>query len=151
MWPKLGTLAFSSYQNLNFIRISPEKPIYLSGPLGSSSIIWDWHLKVWAWNFASVDKRVKKLKVRKFWKLILTFVEVTGEKLAGVSGVFLNPSLSLRKIFCSGLMSFCKKIQKYLTRVVLLLYKIFWKLQKFEWNYLKFWPIAWKIPWNLPF
>ena len=31
-----------NYYNLNFIRIWPEKPLFLRGVLGSSSIIWDW-------------------------------------------------------------------------------------------------------------
>ena len=45
MWPKFGDSSISgkSYHNLNFIRISPEKPLFLRGVLGSSSIIWDWH------------------------------------------------------------------------------------------------------------
>ena len=41
--------------------------------------------------YASVAKRLK-LKVRKFWELILTFAEVTEEKLVG--GGFLPPSLN---------------------------------------------------------
>ena len=32
-----------------------------------------------------------KVKVRKFWSLIATFVEVTGEKLVGVGGIFTPP------------------------------------------------------------
>ena len=40
--------------------------------------------------YTSVSKGLK-LKVRKFWELILTFVEVTGEKLVGVGVVFLPP------------------------------------------------------------
>ena len=32
-----------SYHNLKFIRICPEKLLFLRGSLGSSSIIWDWH------------------------------------------------------------------------------------------------------------
>ena len=36
-------------------------------------------------------KRLKRLKVRKFWVLIPTFVEVTGEKLVGgISAPILN-------------------------------------------------------------
>ena len=38
-----------------------------------------------------------KLKVRKFWGLILTFVEVTGEKL--VEGAFLAPPILNRVNF----------------------------------------------------
>ena len=40
--------------------------------------------------YTSLSKGLK-LKVRKFWGLILTFVEVTGEKLVGVGVVFLPP------------------------------------------------------------
>ena len=32
-----------SYHNLNFIKIWPEKQLFLRGGLGSSSIVWDWH------------------------------------------------------------------------------------------------------------
>ena len=42
--------------------------------------------------YTSLSKGLK-LKVRKFWGLILTFVEVTGEKLVGVGVVFLPPIL----------------------------------------------------------
>ena len=42
MWPKFGNYE-RSYQNLNFVRIWPEKPLFLRGSLGSSSIICDWH------------------------------------------------------------------------------------------------------------
>ena len=38
--------------------------------------------------YTNLTKRLK-LKVRKFWMLIPTFVEVTGEKLVG--GVFATP------------------------------------------------------------
>ena len=40
----LITLAFLWEKNLNFIRIWPEKTLYLTGGLGSSWIIWDWEL-----------------------------------------------------------------------------------------------------------
>ena len=40
--------------------------------------------------YTSLSKGLK-LKVKKFWGLIFTFVEVTGEKLVGV--VFLVPHL----------------------------------------------------------
>ena len=45
MGPKFGNWHFCerSYHNLNFIRIYPEKPSFLKGGLGSSSIIWGWH------------------------------------------------------------------------------------------------------------
>ena len=43
-WPKFGKHFYGrSYHNLSFIRIWPEKPIFLSSDLSSSSIIWDWH------------------------------------------------------------------------------------------------------------
>ena len=59
-----------------------RKTVFFRCDLGSSSIIWDWHLAlVTNLNFyTSVTKRLK-LKVRKFWRLIPTFVEVTGGKL----------------------------------------------------------------------
>ena len=36
-------LLWQSYHNLDFIRIWPQKPIFLRDALGSASIIWDWH------------------------------------------------------------------------------------------------------------
>ena len=42
--------------------------------------------------YTSLTKGLK-LKVRKFWWLIPTFVEVTGEKLVGMKGVFSCLSL----------------------------------------------------------
>ena len=43
MWPKFGisSTCIRSYHNVKFIRIWPEKPFFLKGGLGSSSIIWD--------------------------------------------------------------------------------------------------------------
>ena len=41
--------------------------------------------------YTSLSKGLK-LKVRKFWGLVLTFVEVTGEKL--VDGTFWTPILN---------------------------------------------------------
>ena len=46
MRPKFGISNISSmrsYRNLNFIRIRPEKPLFLRAGLGSSSITLDWH------------------------------------------------------------------------------------------------------------
>ena len=49
MWPKFGNSSISiitslgherSYHNLNFIKIWPEKTLFLSGGLGSSELIW---------------------------------------------------------------------------------------------------------------
>ena len=64
--------------------------------------------------YTSVAKGLK-LKVRKFWGLIPTFVEVTGEELVGrvflappswIGLIFLLPVLS--SIFCSRFFSLCK-------------------------------------------
>ena len=47
MWPKPGNSSISiyerSYNNLNFIKIWPDKPHFLRGGLDWSSVIWDWH------------------------------------------------------------------------------------------------------------
>ena len=40
--------------------------------------------------YTSVEKRLE-LKFKKFWKLIPTFVEVTGEKLLGGGGGLFTP------------------------------------------------------------
>ena len=45
--------------------------------------------------YTSVAKRLK-LKVRKFWELIPTFVEITGEKLVG--GAFRPPLPILNRV-----------------------------------------------------
>ena len=50
--------------------------------------------------YTSVGK-VLKLKVRKFWELIPTFVEVTGEKPVG-GGLFAPPILNRVKWFQMG-------------------------------------------------
>ena len=78
----LVTLPFQweSYHNLPFIRIWPENPFegsswfkinYLELALGMART-----------SYASVTEELK-LKVRKCWGLITTFVKVTGEKLIG--------------------------------------------------------------------
>ena len=59
-----------------------RKKAFLRGGLGSVSIIWDWHKAPNLKFYTSLLKGLK-LKVRKFWGLIPTFVEVTGEKLVG--------------------------------------------------------------------
>ena len=42
------------------------------------------------------------LKIRRFWRLISTFVEVTGEKLVGAGmGVFLSPPPILNRVKCT--------------------------------------------------
>ena len=77
--------------NINFIRIWPEKPGFFRG--------WSWlkfnnlglALGANLTFYASLSKGLK-LKVRKFWGAILTFAEVTGEKLVGGGGLFGPPS-----------------------------------------------------------
>ena len=46
--------------------------------------------------YTSVEKRLK-LKVRKFWWINPTFVEVTGEKIVGEAFLILNSAVTLRK------------------------------------------------------
>ena len=42
--PKFGNCSISMTEvTTNFIRILPEKLLFLRDDLGSSSIIWDWH------------------------------------------------------------------------------------------------------------
>ena len=48
--------------------------------------------------YTSVAKELK-LKVVKFWDLINTFVEVTGEKLVGGRGAFVPPILNGVNVF----------------------------------------------------
>ena len=50
--------------------------------------------------FTSVVKGLK-LKVKKFWELIPTFVEVTGEKLVEEAFCFLPPSPILNRVKAS--------------------------------------------------
>ena len=78
----------TNYCNLNFIRIWPGKTLFLRGGLGSSSIIWDLHyVRANFKLYLSVAKGLK-LKVKKFWELIPTFVEVSGGKVVG--GLFTH-------------------------------------------------------------
>ena len=72
-----------SYHNLNFIRIWPEKLLFLRGGLGwfkfnNLGVVLGRNLKF----YTSVTKRLE-LKVRTFWGLIVTFAEVTEEKPVG--------------------------------------------------------------------
>ena len=72
-----------SYHNLNFIRIWPEKLLFLRGGLGwfkfnNLGVVLGTNLKF----YTSVTKRLE-LKVRTFWGLIVTFAEVTEEKPVG--------------------------------------------------------------------
>ena len=85
MWSckqSLVTLAclWEKYHNLNFVRTWPRKTIFLSGALGSSLINLGLALDM-ALKFYSSVAKVLKLKVKKVFGLILTFVEATGKKL----------------------------------------------------------------------
>ena len=80
MWPKFGNSS-----------ISVREVIMTSILYGFDQKFWP--ILVWPWNLYQFGKSVKtintsmvkalKLKFRKFSGLILTFVEVTGEKLVG--------------------------------------------------------------------
>ena len=73
--------------------------MFLRGGLRSSSVILDWgkNLKF----YTSVAKWLK-VKVRMFWGLIPTFVEVTGEKLVGSpSWIGLMTYLYATYLYCS--------------------------------------------------
>ena len=78
---------WSCGHNRNFIRICPEKTVF-EGPcwfkVNYLGLAKGMALK----SYASVAKGLK-LKVRKCWGLIPTFVEVTGGKLVG--GPFCPP------------------------------------------------------------
>ena len=85
MWSckqSLVTLAclWEKYHNLNFVRTWPRKTFFLSGALGSSLINLGLALDM-ALKFYSSVAKVLKLKVKKVFGLILTFVEATGKKL----------------------------------------------------------------------
>ena len=69
-----------------FISIWTEKPLLLRGGPGLSSIIWDWHQC--SKNFYTSVAKALKLKVREFFRLIPTFIEVTQEKLVGKGELF---------------------------------------------------------------
>ena len=92
---KLYHFCKRSYNNLNFIKIWQEKPHFEGLPwfkfnnLGLALGI--------ALKFYTSVAKESKLKVRKFWCLIRTFVEVTGEKLVG-SGVWRVCPLPLPRI-----------------------------------------------------
>ena len=84
----LVTLAFyeRNYHNLNFIRISEAWSRFRFNNLGMAL---GTNLKF----YTSVAKGLK-LKVKRFWGLILTFAEVTGKNLVG-EGAFLPTPPSL--------------------------------------------------------
>ena len=69
-----------SYHNLNFIRTLLEKPLFLSSlqKFINMGLALGMNLKF----YIRVAKELK-IKFRMFWRLIPTFVEVTGEKLVG--------------------------------------------------------------------
>ena len=72
-----------------FIRIWPEKLLFLKGGLGSSSIIWDWH-QLWTWNFTPVwqlKKNQSKSNEESCRRLVsrncLAKIAVTNESFVG--------------------------------------------------------------------
>ena len=82
MWPKFGNSRISTREVIfNFIRIWPEKTVFER---------WSWFklsnlglaLGMTSKFHTSVVKGLK-LRVGKFWRLIPTFVEVTGEQPVG--------------------------------------------------------------------
>ena len=44
-WPNFGncSISMTSYHNLDFLKIWPEKPLFLRGGIGWGSIVWEWH------------------------------------------------------------------------------------------------------------
>ena len=90
LWEKLSQLEL--YKDLTrkttFLRVCP----------GSSSIIWNRGLTlVMVLKFYTSVAKWLKIKVRKFWRLTSTNVEVTGGKLVGV--FFATPSWIRLKFF----------------------------------------------------
>ena len=78
MWPNSGNSNIpvrEDNHNLNFIRT------WAKGALSSVSIK-GLALDV-ALKFCNSEAKALKLKVRKFWGIIPTYVEITGEKLVG--------------------------------------------------------------------
>ena len=63
-----------SYHNFNFLWIWPEKPTFLKGGLGSSSVIWVWNYCMALAFYSSVAKSLK-VWTRKSWGLISPFGE----------------------------------------------------------------------------
>ena len=58
----------------------------LDSPPDASSLIWELALGMALKLYSSVVKGLK-LKVKKFWEIICTFVEVTGEKQNKVKSI----------------------------------------------------------------
>ena len=92
MWPKFGNCTISMEKLLQpqFYKDLTRKTVFFEG--------WSWFkfnnlglaLSISLKFYSSVAKELK-LKVRKFWELIPTFIEVTGEKLVG-GEAFCPPS-----------------------------------------------------------
>ena len=84
MWPKFGNCSISmeKLSQPQFYKDLTRKTVVFEG--------WSWFkfnnlglaLSISLKFYSSVAKELK-LKVRKFWELILTFIEVTREKLVG--------------------------------------------------------------------
>ena len=75
--------------NINFIRIWPEKPQVLKGGLSSSSIILDGHY-LWPWNLGQCGKRVE-IKIQKVLEANSNVCRSYMEKLVGVGVGGLYP------------------------------------------------------------
>ena len=90
MWSKFGNSSISIREVIIisiFLRIWPERSIFLSSCLSSSSMILDWHYHchttvILGLKCYTTVAKWLKLKVRKFWELIFTFAEGIEEKLA---------------------------------------------------------------------
>ena len=89
-----------------FIRIWPEKQLFLRGArfkFNYFGLALGMALKF----YTSVAKGLK-LIVKKFWELIPTFVEVTGEKLVGGSNTYIL--LSVFQRFNELIFSLCPRV-----------------------------------------
>ena len=96
MWPKFSKASTFMRELIitSVLQVWPEKPLFWQDSLGSSSIKLGLSLGI-ALKFHTNVARGLKLKVRKFWRLIPTFVEVVGEKMAGS---FSSPTPILNRV-----------------------------------------------------
>ena len=76
--------------------------------------------------YSGVAKRLK-LKVRKFWRPVLTFVEVTGEKLVGGAFLVSTPILNRDKYFLNlGIPSWLNCFSDFSKKIFFIFYFIFY-------------------------
>ena len=64
-----------------------RKKHFFKSPPGASSLIWELALGMALKLYASVVKGLK-LKVKKFWAIVCTFVEATGEKQNKIKSIY---------------------------------------------------------------